>query len=794
MTERNDTSKISPTNPEYDVANVDDRILNYTKQIRKNMFTDNITEAMARVAELAGLIAGESSDTAKYVKDFYDEVLLAWESDPNKDPELIAARGGQPQLKDRLENTDRQLDQKANKDEVVKKGYGTLSDFDEPTRAQIQGLESGQINAVLGKKNVKNENLDDKVVSPRNTTFAKHGKNLSDEIYERGSFTGAIPFTFNETSNGKVEIVRIKPSKTYTVSKSNDTDRFRIATSDVYPTHDSVLASDGHKITDSINPKTFTASETDNYLIIYVSSDGAEPAWLQVEEGRVATPYSNKVIIDLEDESVKKGALEVSVQRNLDSVEDMLIFKNLFDGQYKTGFALTQHTGEGVYKYATSNGGIVVVFRGIPGETYTISKSNDSDRFRVATFTSEPTVDSLSNRTISEDATLRSVTVTLTSEENYIVIFVSTSEQSKQPSELQIEYGFEATEYSPPNTKVIKSEYIPSTATVGRKRFVITHNPNGNYITNTPTQDYNLTVGEEVLTELYEMWDDFIGKIPDYTITKKVEGTGSGGYPIYSYKFTPHTPQINALNKKFPKILYLGGIHGHERFCNYEDVRFFKDLVNNHNTNDVLKMLRYNVEFCVIPVVCPWGFVNKSRVNANGVNIGRNFDADWNYIPPSDTLNYSGEAPNDQPETQVIDQLLAKHKDAIFMMDRHNFNELTSDGYIGWLSSRSQKVHDVLFGVANYMDGYTRTEVPSLLVDEPLNLTRNLYALRTPIGGGLATYAHVKYGIPAMLCETIFTWGSDVYSASYDSCQKILVEMIGNIIQAVVTNNEHLIN
>lgn len=111
MTERNDTSKISPTNPEYDVANVDDRILNYTKQIRKNMFTDNITEAMARVAELAGLIAGESSDTAKYVKDFYDEVLLAWESDPNKDPEVIAARGGQSQLKDRFENTDRQLAQ-----------------------------------------------------------------------------------------------------------------------------------------------------------------------------------------------------------------------------------------------------------------------------------------------------------------------------------------------------------------------------------------------------------------------------------------------------------------------------------------------------------------------------------------------------------------------------------------------------------------------------------------------------------------------------------------------------------
>ena len=43
--------------------------------------------------------------------------------------------------------------------EVVKKGYGTLDDFDEETRRVIQGMEQGQINAVLGTENVLDVNL-----------------------------------------------------------------------------------------------------------------------------------------------------------------------------------------------------------------------------------------------------------------------------------------------------------------------------------------------------------------------------------------------------------------------------------------------------------------------------------------------------------------------------------------------------------------------------------------------------------------------------------------------------------
>ena len=59
------------------------------------------------------------------------------------------------QLEEIKNNFDSQIKEKVNESVVVKKGFATLSDFDEETRAMIQGLNPGEINAVLGDKNVK---------------------------------------------------------------------------------------------------------------------------------------------------------------------------------------------------------------------------------------------------------------------------------------------------------------------------------------------------------------------------------------------------------------------------------------------------------------------------------------------------------------------------------------------------------------------------------------------------------------------------------------------------------------
>ncbi len=93
--------------------------------------------------------------------------------------EITTARGTAPTLNVRLNKmddkdaeitaqlaqTELKLTQKPNKNET---GWATLNTFDESTRAVIQGIQPGEINAVLGEGNV----------APFNTNFFQNGTNL----------------------------------------------------------------------------------------------------------------------------------------------------------------------------------------------------------------------------------------------------------------------------------------------------------------------------------------------------------------------------------------------------------------------------------------------------------------------------------------------------------------------------------------------------------------------------------------------------------------------------------------
>ena len=64
-----------------------------------------------------------------------------------------------------------EIETKADKGEVIKKGNATLNDFDEQTRATILGMSSGQINAVLGADNVTEYNIADDSIMPEHCKF-----------------------------------------------------------------------------------------------------------------------------------------------------------------------------------------------------------------------------------------------------------------------------------------------------------------------------------------------------------------------------------------------------------------------------------------------------------------------------------------------------------------------------------------------------------------------------------------------------------------------------------------------
>ena len=132
-----------------------------------------------------------------------------------------------------------------------------------------------------------------------------------------------------------------------------------------------------------------------------------------------------------------------------------------------------------------------------------------------------------------------------------------------------------------------------------------------------------------------------------YTLGKSVQGRDIFGYAIGD-------------PKEENKILIIGCIHGVEPqskdFCNF----FLKEIEN----------LEWNKEsfLIVIPCLNPDGLVLKTRQNANGVDLNRNFPSkSWTPIPQasknksSNSPYYPGIGPASEPETKAIINLLKKY-------------------------------------------------------------------------------------------------------------------------------------
>ena len=74
------------------------------------------------------------------------------------------AQSGLVNLEIEISKTNMKVSKKANTNEVVMKGKGSLDDFNEETRSVILGMEPGTVNAVLGDRNITKDNLKPNIV------------------------------------------------------------------------------------------------------------------------------------------------------------------------------------------------------------------------------------------------------------------------------------------------------------------------------------------------------------------------------------------------------------------------------------------------------------------------------------------------------------------------------------------------------------------------------------------------------------------------------------------------------
>lgn len=192
--------------------------------------------------------------------------------------------------------------------------------------------------------------------------------------------------------------------------------------------------------------------------------------------------------------------------------------------------------------------------------------------------------------------------------------------------------------------------------------------------------NYNFYVSNDsvILADTFDdviaLYDELVESYPDY-VTK--EAFVSGSLTNYGYTFT--LGNYNAKNGKRrqepeiakPKILLLSGIHGYERSAVMSLYTVMKHMCeNNYELADVIGYTTIKV----LPVGDPWSYTNNSRVNANGVNINRNFDAPEWTSDGEGTIDYSGAEPADQDETKIIKNWIDANTDAILFIDFHNSN------------------------------------------------------------------------------------------------------------------------
>ena len=161
---------------------------------------------IAQLAEHFSLKTTQINQIELFFKDVMQE--LAENKDYHSLPEISGARGGFDTLGERLDDTAAQLQRKPNRTET---GWATLNTFDESTRAILQGLEPGEINAVLGEKNVK----------PINTTFFDVIPYATFDM-ERGAILHSGLPDESDIYIRSSDKIPVESDKEYTLRVSND--------------------------------------------------------------------------------------------------------------------------------------------------------------------------------------------------------------------------------------------------------------------------------------------------------------------------------------------------------------------------------------------------------------------------------------------------------------------------------------------------------------------------------------------------------------------------------------------
>lgn len=119
-------------------------------------------------------------------------------------------------------------------------------------------------------------------------------------------------------------------------------------------------------------------------------------------------------------------------------------------------------------------------------------------------------------------------------------------------------------------------------------------------------------------------------------------------------------------NQKNPKVIVIGVFHGDEPQGNF----LIRNYLENHNDTQIL----------FVPCLNNSGYLSGTRVNANGVDLNRNFPTK-NWVVSSEKDDYySGISPASEEETQFVIALIEKYSPKAILTLHSPYKIVNYDG------------------------------------------------------------------------------------------------------------------
>lgn len=263
-----------------------------------------------------------------------------------------------------------------------------------------------------------------------------------------------------------------------------------------------------------------------------------------------------------------------------------------------------------------------------------------------------------------------------------------------------------------------------------------------------------IPAGNIAYTDYYTYYDELMANNPNY-ITKTLAGTDKDGREIYRYDFKPERPEYtknsNDIERDFnkPKIFLVSSTHGNERTVIWALYNTMKLICEQWKDDEALEFLRWNAHFIVIPIISPGGYANATRINANGVDLNRNYTAQWeNGSSDSSQTTYRGPQPLSEPEAKICDSII-KNEDLTFVIDYHNFHSPAKTNYFNWLIGSSPFVNAIGEQLLSKMARKWKKEYPDLPQD-----SRHFGYVSPAIEvGSMTNHATKTYGVSSALFE-----------------------------------------